>query len=930
MNFHQQIKSSLLILCLSFILFQNCSGQVSAGDTFLFGLSEQFEKLFGKEVATAVCSTDVTITTKKIDLVEDGNVSASFSTTEDSGVTPAPTENDWGYSSFETCIYPSSPFTGSVEIPVSLSSNYGTRITSAQSVPGPAAFPSKLTFTGNGLTARQCLRFTVVNDGDRSAVVDPMTVDLGKMVQKDGDGKVTSGTYSNKDACDISVSLEDDEAPGVRVSNIRVMEEPGPSATTTYGTFKVKLRTAPSANVTIPINDVYDAVNVGNREGTTNPKTLTFTLGTCPGTGNWCADQTVRVDSVDDLELDGLKSYTIELGKTTSTDSDYNGIKPRNVVVYNLDQSVPGFSVLKFSGGSTINSASASVPAITGFATDENNQFGDKYSNFQIRLRSKPTNNVTLNFTSDCGNKCTIQTPSLVFTPSDWNTYQTFRAIGKTDSANSGNQNYTVSFTVSSSDTTYSTTVYKPSVTIRSCDNDGTHLIQPCNYSGSPLGTIGNQLSAAEGGSTQIWLITQSSPGGSISVGLTSSDTSEGTVPASVSIDASNYNTMETGATNRIGLAHVDDALVDLTQYWTITTATSSGGLTYDPIDIYAATTDDEKAFYVTHTGSPKEGTANVATVHVCLGGNNPTQQVVLNISCKTYTATEAAYNECDVITPTQITFPVNSEVETMNASDSGCAASAKKQSFTVSGKDDLFADGNQPFDIRLVMAANTDTNYQNATSPSDHSITNEDDEPAGKKIFTTANSYKGEMGTDGVFGADLTCNNNKPTGVSGTYKALIISNSVGDTSIANHRVPNGINWILSPNYHYYRCTGSGYNVCSDEYTRLFITDGSALFNPTSMSRDFSTTASDEFWTGMTNSASLTPATQTALNPDATACNDATLVYRQNCHGFNYETCTTNSSTYFYGEIWVRNGNGSVSNASRRCDLLKKLICVEQ
>lgn len=926
MNFFQSIRFFLSILFFSFFLIQNCSGQVSAGDTFLFGLSERFDRLFGNE-ATVACSTDVTVSTKAVSLVEDGNVSASFSTTEDSGITPAPSENDWGYSSFETCIYPNSPFTGSVEIPVTLSTNYGSRVTSSQSVPGPVAMPTKLTFTGNGLAARQCFRFTVVNDTDRSPVVDPMTVALGTMVQKDGSGNVTSGTYSGKDACDISVALEDDEAPGLRVSNIRVMEEPGPSATTTFGTFKVRLRTAPTANVTIPINDVYDAVNVGNREGTTNPTTLTFTPGACPGTGNWCTDQTVTVSSVDDLELDGLKTYTIELGRTTSTDSEYNGIKPRNVVVYNLDQSVPGFNVLKFSGGSSISSASTSIATIEGFATDESNQFGDKYANFQIRLRSKPTNNVTLNFSSNCGTKCTIQTPSLAFTPTNWNVYQTFRTIGTTDSANSGNQDYTVSFTVSSSDTTYSTTVYKPNFSIRSCDNDGTHLIQPCNYSGSPFGTIGSRLSAQEGGATQIWLINQTSPASPVAVSLTSGDLTEGTVPASVTIDSGNYNGMETGATNRIALTHVDDALVDLTQNWTITTATSTGGMSYDPLNIEAATTDDEKAFYVTHSGSPREGTANVATVHVCLGGNNPTQPVVLNISCKSYTAGDAAAGECGTITTSPITFPVNSEVETMNASDAGCANSANKRSFTVSGLDDTYADGNQSFDIRFAMVANTDTNYQAATNPSDHSITNEDDEPTGKKIFTTALGYKGEMGTDGVFGADLTCNNNKPGGVSGTYKALIVSNSVGDGSIANPRVPGGINWVLSPNYHYFRCTGSGYNVCSDEHTRLFITNGSASFSPIAMSRDFSTTASDEFWTGMNNT--LNPEIQ-ASTPDSTACNDGTLVYRHNCHGFNYETCTTNAATFFYGEIWVRNGPGSVTSAERRCDLQKKLICVEQ
>jgi hypothetical protein len=39
--------------------------------------------------------------------------------------------------------------------------------------------------------------------------------------------KLVTGTYTGLDPCDISATLEDDEGPGIRVSNIsNPMEEP--------------------------------------------------------------------------------------------------------------------------------------------------------------------------------------------------------------------------------------------------------------------------------------------------------------------------------------------------------------------------------------------------------------------------------------------------------------------------------------------------------------------------------------------------------------------------------------------------------------------------------------------------------------------------------------------------------------------------------
>lgn len=919
MNFYQQIKSSILILFLSFFLFQSCSGQVTAGDTFLFGLSEKFDRLLGNE-ATVACSSDVTITTKVVYLEEDGDTTATFNASNDSGLTLGGAQQ-WGYSTFETCIYPNSPFSGSLDIPVSVTSNYGLRVASVKSFPGAeVAIPTKLTFTANGVAERQCFKFTATHDSLRNPVVDPMKVTLGTMIQKDGSGNETSGTYSGKDACDISVSLDDADGPGVRVSNIsEVMEEPSPSASTTHATFQIRLRTAPTANVTMSINDTYDSVNANNREGSASPKSLTFT------TANFATPQLVRVDAVDDLEIDGVKVYTVEVGKTSSSDSEYNGIKPRNVVVYNRDQSVPGYAYMRFD--SITGSTGAAGGAIDRFATDESNQLGTKYSNFQLKLRTKPTNNVTLTFSSNCGNKCTILTPTLTFTTTNWNVYQTFQVEGKSDSANSGNANYTVSFVASSPDTTYNTTVTEPTFTVRSCDNDGTHLLQPCNFSGSPFATSGGRLSAAEGATTHIWMIAQSNPGADVTIGLTSTDSTEGTVPANVTVSNTNYNFMESGGTNRILLTHADDNEVDGSINWDVTTALSTGAVAYNPIDIYATTTDNEAYFYVTKSGSTKEGSstgADTATIDVCLGAQN-TETITVSVACATYGAGTAAFGECGTLSTNTLTFPPSSRVDDNDAGDTNCKNSSKRQTVTILGADDSFADGSQDYTVNLTKNANTDGVYSSgAATLSNQTITNRDDEPLGKRIFVSTVTTPGEMTAQGVFGADQTCNNNRPGGVTGgTFKALIVSNSAGSPSEVNNRIANGTNWVLTAGYHYYRCNSSGYTNCSDEHSSLFVADGSAGFDPTNLPRELSTIG-DQYWTGMTNT--LAPATQ-ASTP---ACALDGLTYRHNCHGFTYQNCPSNPTSYLYGQSWTMTSATAITSQEAVCTDSKKIICVEQ
>lgn len=347
---HFMIRNKLFFTFLILSL-ATCKNAVGAGDRVLLGLSEAFgatAKAETIEDAVVSCTTDVTVSTKTISLSEDGDVNSSFSTLTDNGLSNIDEDGgtSWGYHSFETCLYLNTAFTGSVEIPISTNATYTGRLDTKLSFPAPVdgdPLPDKFTFIADGVANRQCVRFTRVIDTVRNPIEEPFEVNFANMIQKDGDDKlVENGVYSGKFPCGIKVSVEDDEGPGIRVSNIsQIMEEPG-VAPPNSGTFSVVLRVAPTADVTIGINETYDPVNSGNREGTVSPNSLTFTAA------NFNIVQLVTVTSVDDLEVDGLKIYTIRTNPSVSEDPDYNGIKPRDVVVYNKDQSVPGYAYERF------------------------------------------------------------------------------------------------------------------------------------------------------------------------------------------------------------------------------------------------------------------------------------------------------------------------------------------------------------------------------------------------------------------------------------------------------------------------------------------------------------------------------------------------------------------------------------------------------
>jgi hypothetical protein len=89
--------------------------------------------------------------------------------------------------------------------------------------------------------------------------------------------------------------------------------------------FTIKLKTQPTANVTIALS------SSDTTEGTVVPLSITF------ASTNWSVAQTVTVTGVDDQVPDGDQQYTIITGPASSRDSNYNGLNPVDVAVTNTE-----------------------------------------------------------------------------------------------------------------------------------------------------------------------------------------------------------------------------------------------------------------------------------------------------------------------------------------------------------------------------------------------------------------------------------------------------------------------------------------------------------------------------------------------------------------------------------------------------------------
>lgn len=504
-----------------------------------------------------------------------------------------------------------------------------------------------------------------------ASMTDTQTVTVTGIDDAALDGNVfyvINGTSSSPDASYNGLTMG--QVPGLSMDDEQRRVSAAPltlsvSENLTTASFSVALSAAPGGNV------IVDVASLDLTEGTVSPASLTFT------TANWFSPQIVTVTGVNDFARDGTQAYNVTLGINGASDATYTccGVVD-TVALSTTDNDTPGITI----SPSSINTSEGGVT-----------------QTISVVLNSLPSANVTVYASSTDTTEGTLAPLSRTFTAGNWNVPQNFTLTPQTDALLDGTISYNITMGgVVSGDADYNGMALSP-VSVSNAD------------AGVPGITVNptSGLVTGEGGvNTTFTMVLTQMPSANVSVGVSSSDTTEGTVsPASITFTAGacpgpgNWCVPQT-----VNVNGANDAVLDGNIGYTIVTAaaTSTDGnySGLDPSDVTATNNDnDANTVDSNPTGNlyTSEGGGTV-TVNVVLGAQPAADVDVGPISVST--AAEAT------VSPGTLTFT--------------SANWSTPQAITITGVTDALSDGTQVFTVDLGSTTSLDLNY-NAIAPTDY-----------------------------------------------------------------------------------------------------------------------------------------------------------------------------------------------------------------
>lgn len=455
----------------------------------------------------------------------------------------------------------------------------------------------------------------------------------------------------------------------------------------------------------MPTNDVVIGLASSNLdEGTVSPSSLTFTVA------NWNAPQTVTAAGVDDVVRDGAQSYTVLTAAAASTDERYNGLDADDVAVVNSDNESPGVTVNRTSGLLTTEAG----------GTDS----------FTVQLNVAPMADVTISLMSDTASEATVTPLSLTFTNENWSSAQTVTVTGVDDAIADGD----APFLIVTGDTVSTDADYGgidvPDVVGENRDDESPGVIV------SPTSSL---TTSEAGGTAMFSVVLQSQPASDVTLPVASSDLSEGNVDVSMlTFTATNWNVPQA-----ITVTGVDDAIADGDQMYSVTVGpATSTDPNYDTLagdTVSVSNTDDESAGFVV---APTSGLITTE------GGGTATFTVVLRSEPSAnvmFAVTTEDASEGNVA-PASLTFTTGNW--------------SVAQAITITGVDDLIADGDQSYQVRVHVSGSADTNYAGLTDRL-VDIINTDNETAGITVNPMTGLTTTEAGGTATFTVVL---NSQPT----------------------------------------------------------------------------------------------------------------------------------------------------------------------
>lgn len=526
------------------------------------------------------------------------------------------------------------------------------------------ATPTSLTFTSLNWNAPQTVTVQGVDDADFDGN-QTYTVATNPAVS-------TDAVYSDVNADDVTLQNIDDETAQALIESSRLATtEDGDTAT-----FTIRLSGAPTADVSLGLSSSDET------EATVSPSSLTFTAE------NWNSGQVVTVTGVDDTSADGPQAFTIITEALSSSDARFDGVAVDDVSGTNGDNDLPGILAAVMGSSATTEAGGTVV--------------------IRVRLRSAPTDTVTLPATSSDTTEGSVDEPILVFTTDNWDSEQVLTVAGVDDFGADGNQEFSISFgPATSTDTNYEGLTGDPIVLTNSDDETAGLTITPAT-----------SLSTNESGASATFTVQLASqPMGNVSVSVASADETEGLVsPSSLTFTAANWNTPQ-----NVSVSGVEDAASDGPQDYSVVLHVVMATSDAD----YAALSDTH--IPVTNADNDTAGVtvSPVTGLTVSESGATGTFGIVLNtIPSSTVTISLSSDSLADgTVSPSSVTFsPANWNVQ---------------QTVTVSPINDSIDDGDHLFNIVTAASTSSDPSY-NGLSVADVAVTNLDDDSVGVMLSGT------------------------------------------------------------------------------------------------------------------------------------------------------------------------------------------------
>jgi hypothetical protein len=444
------------------------------------------------------------------------------------------TDNDGAPTvSFTSASQSNNEAVGSMTVTAQLSATSGLDVQVPFTLSGTATQGTDYTITSSPL---------IISAGNPSADIT-ITVNDDSIDESDETVIINMGTPTNATQGATTVhtaTITDNDTAGITV-------DPTSGLTTTEAggtdTFTIVLTSQPTANVTIGLS------SSDITEGSVSPTSVTFT------NLNWDSPQTVTVTGVDDSIADGSISYSIDTTVAASVDPIYNGMPVNNVSALNIDNDAAGIIVNPASGLLTTEAG--------GTAT------------FTIVLTSQPTANVTIGLSSSDITEGTVSPASVTFTNLNWDTPRTVTVTGVDDNLADGNIDYTiVTAPATSIDTNYNT-VNPADVSVINQDDDTAGItVNP---------TSGLITTEQPGGNDDFTVVLNTQPSADVTIGLSSSDTSEGLITkASLTFTPENWNVAQI-----VTVIGVDDDINDHdVSFKVITAQAGSSDPDYKNLDV--------------------------------------------------------------------------------------------------------------------------------------------------------------------------------------------------------------------------------------------------------------------------------------------------------------------------------------------------------